>query len=98
MKVFELLPRPLGKVFRKLTHLTCNSPLWSLPIFTLCPTHAQCNRQNSTPEAIKQRPANTTPGFAIFQPLPLKTKRGLPTSSSCTTQVALNKRKEKATA
>ena len=26
MKVFELLPRPLGKVFRKLTHLTCNSP------------------------------------------------------------------------
>ena len=26
MKVFELLPRPLGEVFRKLTHLTCNSP------------------------------------------------------------------------
>ena len=34
MKVFELLPRPLGKIFRKLTHLPCNSPLrWSLPIF-----------------------------------------------------------------
>ena len=27
MKVFELLPRPLGKIFRKLTHLTCNSPV-----------------------------------------------------------------------
>ena len=26
MKVFELLPRPLGKIFRKLTHLGCNSP------------------------------------------------------------------------
>ena len=26
MKVFELLPRPLGNIFRKLTHLTCNSP------------------------------------------------------------------------
>ena len=27
MKVFELLPRPLGKIFRKLTHLTCNLPM-----------------------------------------------------------------------
>jgi len=27
MKMFELLPRPLGSIFRKLTHLTCNSPL-----------------------------------------------------------------------
>ena len=27
MKVFELLPRPLGKIFRKLTHFTCNSPI-----------------------------------------------------------------------
>ena len=27
MKVFELLPRPLGNIFRKLTHLPCNSPL-----------------------------------------------------------------------
>ena len=26
MKMFELLPRPLGAIFRKLTHLTCNSP------------------------------------------------------------------------
>ena len=26
MKVFELLPRPLGRIFRKLTHLGCNSP------------------------------------------------------------------------
>ena len=26
MKVFELLPRPLGNIFRKLTHFTCNSP------------------------------------------------------------------------
>ena len=26
MKMFELLPRPLGSIFRKLTHLTCNSP------------------------------------------------------------------------
>jgi len=26
MKMFELLPRPLGYIFRKLTHLTCNSP------------------------------------------------------------------------
>ena len=25
MKVFELLPRPLGNIFEKLTHLTCNS-------------------------------------------------------------------------
>ena len=25
MKVFELLPRPLGNIFRKLTHLPCNS-------------------------------------------------------------------------
>ena len=25
MKMFELLPRPLGSIFRKLTHLTCNS-------------------------------------------------------------------------
>ena len=25
MKLFELLPRPLGKIFRKLTHFTCNS-------------------------------------------------------------------------
>ena len=25
MKMFELLPRPLGAIFRKLTHLTCNS-------------------------------------------------------------------------
>lgn len=23
--MFELLPRPLGSIFRKLTHLTCNS-------------------------------------------------------------------------
>ena len=22
---------------------------WSLPIFTLCPTHARCNRPNLTP-------------------------------------------------
>ena len=27
MKMFELLPRPLGSIFRKLTHFTCNSPL-----------------------------------------------------------------------
>ena len=26
MKLFELLPRPLGNIFRKLTHFTCNSP------------------------------------------------------------------------
>ena len=26
MRMFELLPRPLGKIFRKLTHLGCNSP------------------------------------------------------------------------
>ena len=26
MKVFELLPKPLGNIFRKLTHFTCNSP------------------------------------------------------------------------
>ena len=25
MKVFELLPKPLGNIFRKLTHFTCNS-------------------------------------------------------------------------
>ncbi len=25
MKLFELLPRPLGSIFRKLTHFTCNS-------------------------------------------------------------------------
>ena len=25
MRMFELLPRPLGIIFRKLTHLTCNS-------------------------------------------------------------------------
>ena len=31
MKMFELLPRPLGSIFRKLTHLTCNSR----PIFHL---------------------------------------------------------------
>ena len=32
MKMFELLPRPLGSIFRKLTHLTCNSrsSSWSL--------------------------------------------------------------------
>ena len=30
MKVFELLPRPLGNIFRKLTHLTCNSPQWCI--------------------------------------------------------------------
>ena len=28
MKMFELLPRPLGSIFRKLTHFTCNSPMW----------------------------------------------------------------------
>lgn len=27
MKVFELLPRPLGSIFRKLTHFACNSPM-----------------------------------------------------------------------
>ena len=26
MKVFELLPRPLGSIFRGLAHFTCNSP------------------------------------------------------------------------
>ena len=26
MKVFKLLPKPLGNIFRKLTHFTCNSP------------------------------------------------------------------------
>jgi hypothetical protein len=26
MKMFELLPSPLGSIFRKLTHFTCNSP------------------------------------------------------------------------
>ena len=31
MKVFELLPRPLGKIFRKLTHLPCNSPTQKSP-------------------------------------------------------------------
>ena len=25
MRMFELLPRPLGSIFRKLTHLACNS-------------------------------------------------------------------------
>ena len=25
MRMFELLPRPLGNIFRKLTHLACNS-------------------------------------------------------------------------
>ncbi len=25
MKMFKLLPRPLGAIFRKLTRLTCNS-------------------------------------------------------------------------
>ena len=25
MKMFELLPRPLGSIFRKLTHFACNS-------------------------------------------------------------------------
>ena len=34
MKVFELLPRPLGNIFRKLTHLTCNSPLLLARVFT----------------------------------------------------------------
>ena len=34
MRLFELLPRPLGAIFRKLTHLTCNLPiLWNIPIF-----------------------------------------------------------------
>ena len=28
MKVFEMLPRPLGYIFRKLTHFACNSPNW----------------------------------------------------------------------
>ena len=27
MRMFELLPRPLGSIFRKLTHFACNSPL-----------------------------------------------------------------------
>ncbi len=27
MKVFEMLPRPLGPIFRKLTHFACNSPI-----------------------------------------------------------------------
>ena len=31
MKMFELLPRPLGSIFRKLTHLTCNSPKRKAP-------------------------------------------------------------------
>ena len=36
MRMFELLPRPLGAIFRKLTHLTCNLPglTLELPIFT----------------------------------------------------------------
>ena len=25
MKMFELLPKPLGAIFRKLTHFICNS-------------------------------------------------------------------------
>ena len=26
MRMFELLPKPLGSLFRKLTHFACNSP------------------------------------------------------------------------
>ena len=52
MKLFELLPRPLGNIFRKLTHFTCNSPnqhvspavidRWTLPpeTFSSCPVFA----------------------------------------------------------
>ena len=35
MRMFGLLPRPLGSIFRKLTHLACNSRLrggkWKMP-------------------------------------------------------------------
>ena len=31
MKMFELLPKPLGSIFRKLTHFTCNSPFPHVP-------------------------------------------------------------------
>ena len=41
MKVFELLPRPLGKVFRKLTHLTCNSPPSLPPVPSLSAVSAK---------------------------------------------------------
>ena len=33
MRMFELLPRPLGTIFRKLTHLTCNSS-WFYDLLT----------------------------------------------------------------
>jgi len=38
MKMFELLPRPLGSIFRKLTHLTCNSPAKECPIWLGAPS------------------------------------------------------------
>ena len=31
MRMFELLPRPLGNIFRNLTHLACNSPIGTMP-------------------------------------------------------------------
>ena len=65
MKMFELLPRPLGSIFRKLTHLTCNSrcikETTQMKMFELLPrplgsifrklTHLTCNSryQKSNP-------------------------------------------------
>ena len=36
MKMFELLPRPLGSIFRRLTHFTCNSRSCSGPTAIGC--------------------------------------------------------------
>ena len=53
MKVFELLPKPLGKIFRKLTHLTCNSPLYHLM--------GQQKREEDHGVLKKRRKTNTSP-------------------------------------
>ena len=49
MKMFELLPKPLGDIFRKLTHFTCNSPKrnWRFPDFSIAGGGGQNPRRDA---------------------------------------------------
>ena len=49
MKMFELLPRPLGSIFRKLTHFACNSREHTAEIHPSA--HKQSARSASTPRS-----------------------------------------------
>ena len=62
MKMFELLPRPLGPIFRKLTHLTCNLP-GDCPL-QLHLNHQDCHHNINSHKDTSRNPQGATPMLA----------------------------------